>query len=354
MDQPNLIYYNLNMLCKKTSSNEPDQPAVFSENRQSVLVRDASKYNFSITRFTLESNNIPVMIPKIQTAQNDVNLCTYGMQLIYTNGASVVKSDVCYLKYVCQNKFVGNGASSPMIAQQNSPYYYILNVQEVVDMFNTASKLCMADLISKEDSVISQSPYLIYNGDTTFSLYFDKENFGTGGYLQLAVNDDLRLLFQNFSYEYVQNNNVNNYFIVHDKIMNTSVIDANTYLIEKQSYSSFHNWSPVQSIVFSSNIGTFAENVADPQILSSNSIFGLTSNRVENIITDIILPINNPMDYNSFIMYNANVYRESNLRVDEVRSIGMSIYWKDKLGLQYPVMLSDGNNVTVKIKFEKI
>ena len=96
------------------------------------------------------------------------------------------------------------------------------------------------------------------------------------------------------------------------------------------------------------------EYVSEPQILNNSSVFGLSTNKVENVITDIILPIDNPSDYNSFVMYNANVYREANLKVNDIRNIGMSIYWKNKMGKNYPIMLSDGNNVTVKIKFERI
>ena len=70
--QNDLIYYNLNMICKKNNDSDPDVEARFDESRDIVFLRNAQEYYFSITRFTLESNNIPVHVPKIKLGQNDV------------------------------------------------------------------------------------------------------------------------------------------------------------------------------------------------------------------------------------------------------------------------------------------
>jgi hypothetical protein len=218
-------------------------------------------------------------------------------------------------------------------------------------MFNEASTRCITNLISLQAGLSCQAPKMIYNGNNTFSIYYDND-FNSN--VSLYLNDDLMKLFHNFSSQYVNNSNINNKLVVSNKMTNVATIDGTTYTIETQSYPCFQNWSPVQSIVFNSSIGVNMEYVSEPQILNNSSVFGLSSNKVENVITDIVLPVDNPSDYNSFVMYNANVYREANLRVSEIRNIGMSIYWKNKLGKNYPIMLSDGNNITVKIKFEKI
>ena len=349
--QNDIIYYNLNMVCKKTNDNDPDLDARFDESRDIIFITNGQKYFFSIIRFTLESNNIPIHIPKIKNGQADANMTNYCMQMIYSNGGTTTPSIPVNLEYVCNNKFSNNYVAPPTIQQQDDPYYYIYNVQDVVDMFNKASTRCLTNLISLQTGLSCQAPKMIYNGDNTFSIYYD-DNFSSD--ISLYVNDDLLKLFGNFSSRYEMNNGINNRFVVSNKLKNTATIDGTTYTFETQSYPCFQNWSPVQSIVFNSSIGVNMEYVSEPQILNNSSVFGKSTDKVENVVTDIILPINNPTDYNSFIMYNANVYREANLKVSEIRNIGMSIHWKSKMGKNYPVMLSDGNNVTVKIKFEKI
>ena len=351
MEQNDIIYYNLNMICRKNNDSEPDQPAQFEESRDTVFLKNAQNYHFSITRFTLESNNIPILIPKIQNGQNNVNLTKYAMQMIYNDGIANISSVATYLNYVCNNKYSNYSVSSPIINQQDSPYYYIFNIQDVVDMFNDALNRCFVNLQSLKPDIICVAPTLIYNNDNTFSIYY-ASIFNQS--IKLYLNDDLYSLFKTFQSKYISNNNINNQMVISNKILNTGMINTIDYIIEKQNYPCFQNWSPVQSIVFNSSIGVSTEFVSEPQILNSNSVFGLSTNKVENIITDIILPIDNPCDYNSFVMYNANVYREANLKVSEIRNIGLSIYWKSKFGVNYPIMLSNGNNITVKMKFEQI
>ena len=88
------------MICRKNNDSEPDQPAQFEESRDTVFLKYAQNYHFSITRFTLESNNIPILIPKIQNGQNNVNLTKYAMQMIYNDGIANISSVATYLNYV--------------------------------------------------------------------------------------------------------------------------------------------------------------------------------------------------------------------------------------------------------------
>lgn len=97
-----LIYYN----CDITNANVFDKgtnsdPVVkFEETRSTPILSDASKYNFSIVRFTLDgpNKNIPVFVPIVQTIQQlndyDANLGTapagiWGNAVVYGLGAIV-------------------------------------------------------------------------------------------------------------------------------------------------------------------------------------------------------------------------------------------------------------------------
>ena len=87
--EPDFIYYNCDIVNNRTDDlNQqglapPDPQIRFNETRDTALVKDASKYNFSIIRFTMNGANrdLPLFIPIIQTGQNDPNLTTYSVAL---------------------------------------------------------------------------------------------------------------------------------------------------------------------------------------------------------------------------------------------------------------------------------
>jgi hypothetical protein len=114
------------------------------------------------------------------------------------------------------------------------------------------------------------------------------------------------------------------------------------------------DWSPVSSIVLTSN----SLPIVSEDIIPAVNLSGLTfnsSNDSEQQITDIVLSIDNPNDYNNIITYVASTnYRRISLNAREVRQINIKILWRSKQGVLYPLMLSDGNSCSLKLKFEKL
>ena len=126
------IYYNANLVCKKNNANDPDIPAKYFEDRNGSMVDNASTYEFSIIRATVESLNIPILIPEIDTTQTNPNICIYKLQLSCNVKISGVvtnyKSSIVPLIYTCRNKYLNSSVSDPSISgQTDSPYYYIFN-----------------------------------------------------------------------------------------------------------------------------------------------------------------------------------------------------------------------------------
>jgi len=89
-----LIYYNANIInTNQTDASVPLDPPIvrFNESRDAPIVRDASQYNFSITRFTMNgpNKNLPLFIPTIQTNgsffpfQNSPNRTIYYVSIPY-------------------------------------------------------------------------------------------------------------------------------------------------------------------------------------------------------------------------------------------------------------------------------
>jgi hypothetical protein len=75
-DRPSneLIYYNLDIVNSNTldSGSGTDPVVKFEDTRSTTLLKDASKYNFSIVRFNLNGPNkdLPLFIPIMQTQQS--------------------------------------------------------------------------------------------------------------------------------------------------------------------------------------------------------------------------------------------------------------------------------------------
>jgi hypothetical protein len=85
---PDILYYNATIVNNTTDDTKNgqaylDPPVRFNETRDTALIRDASRYQFSIIRFILNGGNkdLPLFIPQIQsgTGQTDPNLTEYGV-----------------------------------------------------------------------------------------------------------------------------------------------------------------------------------------------------------------------------------------------------------------------------------
>lgn len=338
---PNNIYVNLAFYCNKANPSDPDVPAVLYASRMSPILNNATQYEMSIARLDLETQNMPVLIPSIQNTP-DVNLTQYGIKIKQNSGGEI---NFVYLEYVCQNKFQNNVPSSAGI---DSPYYHIFNVQQVVDMFNVAC----SSAVSVFEGL--NAPFMVYNNDNTFSIYFDNqflENYN------FYVNESLYNLFRNFNYTYYSTDNqFPRQLLVSNKLgLNLTTINSVDYVIETQNYNSFCvDWSPVSSIVMTS--ATLP--IVQEEVISAINIIQNTSNSsggIEPQITDICLSLENPNDYNNNITYTASTnYRRISLTNDVIQDFDIRIYWRSKKGLTYPILMSDNNSVSLKIKFEKI
>jgi hypothetical protein len=73
---PDIIYYNCNLITQKLSPTDEDQVCRYEENRPDPIVKNASDYQFSLIRASIDSSNIPCFIPKI-VAGGNVNMTSY-------------------------------------------------------------------------------------------------------------------------------------------------------------------------------------------------------------------------------------------------------------------------------------
>jgi hypothetical protein len=165
---PSHIYYNASIINNNTGDFDTTGVAIqnpqirFNETRDTALVKDASKYNYSIVRFQMNGPNLtlPLFIPNIAvgTTNNpllNVNLTTYTVSIAYsqswrvnipTNGGLQTVNFECTptptaLIYVpeSQNRALCPLPQPPATQQDlSSPYYFVYSYQTVITMINTA------------------------------------------------------------------------------------------------------------------------------------------------------------------------------------------------------------------------
>ena len=123
-----------------------------------------------------------------------------------------------------------------------------------------------------------------------------------------------------------------------------------------QEQSTTASWSPILSVVFTSNtLPIEANQVSTPVVFSNNqnTILGGNNADFQNIITDIVSEDGN---YRPNLVYNPSAeYRRISLKGNRpLYSIDLNIYYKIVTGELIPLKLFSGESVTMKILFERI
>lgn len=130
---PDIVYYNASIVNNNTdnitgSNLGEDPPIRFNETRDTAIIRDASKYQFSIIRFVMDGANkdLPLFIPAIQssTGQTDINLTEYGFGMTWEGqvGGNTynITVPVQYVQYVPETQ---NYALAPLPRPMNNENY---------------------------------------------------------------------------------------------------------------------------------------------------------------------------------------------------------------------------------------
>jgi hypothetical protein len=163
-----LIYYNANIInTSQTDVGNPQDPPIvrFNESRDAPIVRDASQYNFSIVRFSMNgpNKNLPLFIPIIQTngfpfpVQTNPNRTIYYVNVPYqrswtftnTGGVAQTKtytiapesSPIIYRPEI-QNQLIAPVPTAPAtgFTRQNlsTRYYWVYTYKHWCDLVNEA------------------------------------------------------------------------------------------------------------------------------------------------------------------------------------------------------------------------
>ena len=372
---PQHIYYDL-VISNTHSINEEEPYLTFSETRDVPLVQYPSLYKMSIIRFMCDTHTLPVMQPTIMDKSDqelyfpnntDYNRTIYSITI--QKGDNIVQKYVDFVpqdSIIKPSSFDSNGSPN-----YRTSYYDIYTYEHFISMVNDTIKNILS-------SVVFGYPF--YEGLPTFMYDASSKKISfqaptsvwssnDGNDYKIHLNTALFRLFNSIPAYYMNKKDVHgrNYqldtynhsnnivSLINYNTLNGSYTDLagkNFYFIT-QEYSTCENWSPVASIVFTSDtleVEKSAVSSLHEYIHGQEIINGSVNGRV-SMITDI----SSPSNYLPGIYYAASEYRWIDLKQDSqpIKDIKLEVHWMSKLGTLHRMKLSAGGSCTMKMLFQK-
>ena len=387
--EDDLIYYDA-LISNVENNNNVEPDLVFNENREDALVGDPGNYKFSITRFVVDTLTLPVFIPTIMSTRNqgdtvDLNKTIYSVTVVYgTDASNVLKQE--YLQYVPQDSINTNSAPSMLsngYPNYSTGYYNIYSTQYFVKLVNTALQTAIKGLSGTDPDGApwssSAQPLAFFSYDPSTQLItlnapkslYDSSNSDLSNTIRIYMNHSMYRLFNSLPAIFTTDSDANGkIFQVHtNSFVGTSFYSlGNAPLINggesstnidvlavNQEYVTTDTWSPVSSIVFTSNsIPIVSSDVsAVHQFINGQETTTGSTNIVEMTVTDFatadgFLP-------GVYYVPEAQ-YRWISLKSSgPLRNINLSVHWRNKKdGFLVPLRLSAGGSCSVKMLFKRI
>lgn len=378
---PDMVYYDI-VSTNFQSTSELDPFLRFNETRTNPIIANSGEYYMSIVRFSLDTYNLPNFICQIQPQQNDPNLSIYSVTLEYDNGAGVITpSTQEFISWLPQNKNlpvpIPPSATSSGFQQNNTEYYYCYQFQYFLELINGSFGLAMLSLIANTGGALSplftaKQPVLTWDVTSSKAILQAQEDFFNQSQAQrvkIYMNPPLFALFNSFPSLNFGTKGVtlgrNHQLLVADyQGINTISLPTNPdplgppptiYTQMFQEFSTIDTWTPVASIVFTSNTMPIISNqLSTPLIFNNGQVStGIGNNaNFAQVITDFQT---NQQVFKPNVLYTPTAeYRRIDMTGNTpLTNIDINVYWRDKLGQLVPFLLASGSTATIKFLFEK-
>jgi hypothetical protein len=155
-DEPDIVYYNADIINNNTDDTAKgippgnDPQIRFNETRDTYIIKDASKYEFSIVRFQMNGAglDLPLFIPSVVVGQPNINLTEYALAISFTqtwqfnNGSTrtftiqPLETPILYDPET-ESPVLAPIPKPPLIKQDlSSRYYWVYSYQHWVDLIN--------------------------------------------------------------------------------------------------------------------------------------------------------------------------------------------------------------------------
>jgi len=342
------VYYNATFV---NDTNKPYIPAKYSANLTNIILDDAEQYNLAVVRFNVPTELIPFVYFRVQSGlgQTNKDLGVYSMSLSY-NG-------ITYTKNLIFQSRANNQVTPPNPPSQNggeqeqSIYYNVYNIDNMLDMINFAIDEAMTDLLTANPVLPPlESPFFVWDSVAeSFSCIVERDFVNNG--LELFCNDFAGRFFSGFSL-FFQNDGQRYYRInLYDNFLETNSYDVygtvpsspSKYIKVVQDLDNLEQWGELQGIVFKTSLIPIRSEMTNGPVNKSNILID------EQILTDYEVP-NWRGGRGDITFVNNSVYRFIDLvSTQALRSIDMEIFYRDRVGKLLPLVIFQ-NSFRCRIK----
>lgn len=365
------IYCNVNV---RNNENNFQQLEYQEIRKAPFITQDVEKYDMAITRFSLDTNTIPLWIPHIQLDKTR-NPTADPDQTIYTISITNATTDAVEWQediiWTPQN--TGQNTPPTLVSQTTTqyrpptitPYYYMNTIDHFVDLFNT----------TLSNASTSSVPTLTFDANIgKFSLWAGEE-YEEGGASQIYnfyLNEPLYGLLYSFQAEQVNLNNATLHAKIPFKNLNTNLYEddgsgnyevagfrfspTGDFLIKMtQERGSLASFQVFRGVAFTTSMPIYYENTGatEPFGLSSNLITS-SSDATSSIMCDQDCEIQDTQAVNqSILQYQPNFLHWITMaKARQLDTIQFRVFWKDTYGNLNPVFLRHGS-ISLKMIFYK-
>ncbi len=365
-----LIYYDLTLSNVDSANSDNINQIIYTDKRDTPILTSIKNYRMSIIRFELSTWQLPVFYFQPKTFSNDPLEGIYSVSLAWRTPGSTTYGDQTNLLFTPQDKSKAVPAApitfSNGIAGYNE-YYFVYNFNNFIDMLNMALNDAFIKLQGNVSPVLDTAspPIIVWDKDTLKATLYSELDFydvTQDNHVQIFFNRPLFSLFNSFPmYKYLPEPNGRHYQILtnpRNGIQTTTITaySSSQLIVTSQEFPTNESWSPISSIVFTTNMPVSGTLLSNPTLLQNGIVYGLTTtyNNNQTVISDFVTDENN---YRSTVFYQPTAeYRWQSLLNNDVPLYEISIYgWlKDRYGILRPLTLPSNSIFSMKILFERL
>jgi hypothetical protein len=342
-DSPDNVYLNVRIDHNQNSGQE-SSPAYINVTKNQPYINRASDYYVSVLSCTVPLNNCPLWIASIVPNQGNPNLMTSAVT-IETNLGIQPMQNLIYQP--SSDQFPAPIQNKPV--EVVSPYYYSDSYDSYISSFNIA----LAAAYALAYPLATDPPYIYLDEGLQLLVLVVSKAFRDLATNKIRINSDAynyligfrfkkTVTIPNAPYAFVLDDFGN---VCNEFGGNQRVADAD-WLFYPQQYYSLESWTPLRKIIITS--------VSLP-ILSEYLATATGNNPQAPVLLDFSPQIRTGSEARTITFYVATAqYRLVDLiSNDNISNVSIQIYWGDRIGNIYPLLISAYQSVDLKLGFFK-
>lgn len=385
-------YYNLSLIAgnERIINGVPQMqlsPASFNEINQNDILRNTSNYNIAISRMFIPTNSIPRIIPSVVIGQSDINKLINVLTLAYrVNGTNtgITYAESLNVQFISEYSGLVSTGNIPRLPQPpinsqdiESEYYYIYNVESILEMFNNTFKTLYgtfrANLLAITGVAIpaDKQPYFSYDVSTQiFSFNAPKTEYNDSVFPRIEAFSDgytTDMIMCPTTYianrtsiypDPLVNKNMISLFKVKDLYDNAFTRSMVEYIFMSGDQSPLQIWNGINRIVITVPNGMSTKSEYDIVPTPFDKITDPSYQKPSiPILADFEVDKDSWAKNSLFIQYTASSITQMRLisltSDNPIKNFTLSVFWVDNFGNRRPLYLPLFQPITIKLAFFK-